>query len=126
MHRVFYVIHVGMTYVLAFDQEDHILGDVAGMISDAFERARGPRCLQRTADGAWILHHVRDDLTHDGLVFTIHHLLFLDRKSTRLNSSHTNISYAVFCLKKKNTEAMQSHSALHLFVVLPRALDQAA
>src|SRR5437588_5722183 len=27
--------------------------------------------------------------------------LFLDRKSTRLNSSHTVISYAVFCLKKK-------------------------
>src|SRR3712207_7254647 len=35
-----------------------------------------------------------------------------DRKSTRLNSSHANISYAVFCLKKKN----QSTSAglLHL------------
>src|SRR5215203_2481520 len=36
------------------------------------------------------------------------HLLILtwvgvDRKSTRLNSSHANISYAVFCLKKKNT-----------------------
>src|SRR3712207_7271561 len=29
--------------------------------------------------------------------------LFLDRKSTRLNSSHANISYAVFCLKKKKT-----------------------
>src|SRR3712207_8910256 len=28
---------------------------------------------------------------------------FVDRKSTRLNSSHANISYAVFCLKKKNT-----------------------
>src|SRR5260221_6360437 len=28
-------------------------------------------------------------------------ILFLDRKSTRLNSSHTVISYAVFCLKKK-------------------------
>src|SRR3712207_7646928 len=27
----------------------------------------------------------------------------LDRKSTRLNSSHANISYAVFCLKKKTT-----------------------
>src|SRR3712207_7159481 len=27
----------------------------------------------------------------------------VDRKSTRLNSSHANISYAVFCLKKKNT-----------------------
>src|SRR3712207_7948059 len=29
-------------------------------------------------------------------------LLRADRKSTRLNSSHANISYAVFCLKKKN------------------------
>src|SRR3712207_8352028 len=30
---------------------------------------------------------------------------WLDRKSTRLNSSHANISYAVFCLKKKNHTA---------------------
>src|SRR3712207_7016810 len=30
-----------------------------------------------------------------------------DRKSTRLNSSHANISYAVFCLKKKNTTQSQ-------------------
>src|SRR5256886_6053932 len=29
--------------------------------------------------------------------------IYLDRKSTRLNSSHSQISYAVFCLKKKNT-----------------------
>src|SRR3712207_8176040 len=29
-----------------------------------------------------------------------------DRKSTRLNSSHANISYAVFCLKKKNTNTL--------------------
>src|SRR5690242_21310123 len=28
-----------------------------------------------------------------------------DRKSTRLNSSHMSISYAVYCLKKNNTEA---------------------
>src|SRR3712207_8019416 len=33
-----------------------------------------------------------------------------DRKSTRLNSSHANISYAVFCLKKKNT--LLCHPAL--------------
>src|SRR3712207_8485026 len=32
----------------------------------------------------------------------------LDRKSTRLNSSHANISYAVFCLKKKNNIASTS------------------
>src|SRR5438876_6489519 len=31
--------------------------------------------------------------------------LGLDRKSTRLNSSHPSISYAVFCLKKKNENA---------------------
>src|SRR5256886_3255210 len=30
----------------------------------------------------------------------------LDRKSTRLNSSHSQISYAVFCLKKKKTNAI--------------------
>src|SRR4051812_49881374 len=30
-------------------------------------------------------------------------LASIDRKSTRLNSSHMSISYAVFCLKKKNT-----------------------
>src|SRR2546430_11878506 len=29
------------------------------------------------------------------------HRVYLDRKSTRLNSSHSQISYAVFCLKKK-------------------------
>src|SRR3712207_6922776 len=30
-----------------------------------------------------------------------------DRKSTRLNSSHANISYAVFCLKKKSTNSVR-------------------
>src|SRR5205814_5703346 len=36
--------------------------------------------------------------------------IFLDRKSTRLNSSHLGISYAVFCLKKKkkNTKSKQN------------------
>src|SRR3712207_8946238 len=32
-----------------------------------------------------------------------------DRKSTRLNSSHANISYAVFCLKKKKTNDTSQH-----------------
>src|SRR5690348_17884577 len=32
-----------------------------------------------------------------------------DRKSTRLNSSHPSISYAVFCLKKKNTKYKHRH-----------------
>src|SRR3712207_7921555 len=33
-----------------------------------------------------------------------------DRKSTRLNSSHANISYAVFCLKKKKTSYHSQHA----------------
>src|SRR3712207_8495387 len=38
--------------------------------------------------------------------------LTLDRKSTRLNSSHANISYAVFCLKKKKRTHTNTHYRL--------------
>src|SRR5699024_12808960 len=40
-------------------------------------------------------------VTADG--FRLHSGILRDRKSTRLNSSHVSISYAVFCLKKKTT-----------------------
>src|SRR2546430_13406366 len=51
----------------------------------------------------------------------------LDRKSTRLNSSHSQISYAVFCLKKKNkhTETISvlysdsRHSLTHCYTIHP-------
>src|SRR5690625_6654186 len=36
---------------------------------------------------------------------------YIDRKSTRLNSSHVAISYAVFCLKKKNRERTGAYSS---------------
>src|SRR5258708_22865028 len=39
--------------------------------------------------------------------------LFLDRKSTRLNSSHQIISYAVFCLKKKKKDICMIVEILH-------------
>src|SRR2546430_8711631 len=35
-----------------------------------------------------------------------------DRKSTRLNSSHSQISYAVFCLKKKNTKYVDDNTII--------------
>src|SRR3712207_8362528 len=38
----------------------------------------------------------------------------VDRKSTRLNSSHANISYAVFCLKKKKNNNISSLLSQHL------------
>src|SRR5205807_8564704 len=42
-----------------------------------------------------------------------------DRKSTRLNSSHLVISYAVFCLKKKKTYSYTNHSAWFKSVSCP-------
>src|SRR2546430_8553604 len=39
--------------------------------------------------------------------------LKLDRKSTRLNSSHSQISYAVFCLKKKKKKKSNSTYIIH-------------
>src|SRR3712207_7218068 len=38
-----------------------------------------------------------------------------DRKSTRLNSSHANISYAVFCLKKKNKTPKYQLLLVHIY-----------
>src|SRR5438876_5904540 len=49
-----------------------------------------------------------------GLDLAGHLLLEIDRKSTRLNSSHPSISYAVFCLKKKNKQYQNTRSILHI------------
>src|SRR3712207_7029935 len=38
------------------------------------------------------------------------YVLRIDRKSTRLNSSHANISYAVFCLKKNTMNQLMLHN----------------
>src|SRR5690606_4157471 len=55
--------------------------------------------LQLTADQVAKLEAIRDQQQEQ-----------LDRKSTRLNSSHVKISYAVFCLKKKKKNKKQSGS----------------
>src|SRR2546430_12213744 len=44
-----------------------------------------------------------------------------DRKSTRLNSSHSQISYAVFCLKKKSKSAIPARVIAHRQSLLLRA-----
>src|SRR2546430_9265980 len=43
-----------------------------------------------------------------------------DRKSTRLNSSHSQISYAVFCLKKKTPHQLRAESPLPTGPLAPR------
>src|SRR5258707_1569456 len=51
-------------------------------------------------------------------------LAHVDRKSTRLNSSHANISYAVFCLKKKTR--LKERSAASMSPASIAALQRAA
>src|SRR5438445_4723709 len=55
-------------------------------------RSRSPTAVNQNA------HCASPSLASEGLAQCA-----LDRKSTRLNSSHANISYAVFCLKKKKS-----------------------
>src|SRR5438874_6520527 len=52
---------------------------------------------------SWIVQHFQIGLVSDGIYFNYfwRYTNLQDRKSTRLNSSHVEISYAVFCLKKK-------------------------
>src|SRR3712207_8214264 len=52
-------------------------------------------------NGATTNFGVADVAAGDRVVASVTQDGVLDRKSTRLNSSHANISYAVFCLKKK-------------------------
>src|SRR3712207_8195300 len=70
----------------------HHRGEAAG--SDVLHL--GVDVRREVRDG---VHRVVGELDPQALGAEQRHVL--DRKSTRLNSSHANISYAVFCLKKK-------------------------
>src|SRR2546430_4701794 len=65
----------------------------------ARERDSVAALVRRRVDGLVIVPSARD---HRYLRTELK--MGIDRKSTRLNSSHSQISYAVFCLKKKKTE----------------------
>src|SRR5438132_9803830 len=71
-------------------------GDTAVLQPNRFELAAEPAAFKLYIDG-----NPHDRRFGAGLKR-------LDRKSTRLNSSHTVISYAVFCLKKKKNRKKQS------------------
>src|SRR2546430_3680445 len=76
-------------------------------------------------------HHARISFNSDGFQSAtlenagegvVHFLVTKlgDRKSTRLNSSHSQISYAVFCLKKKNNVNLHQTAARYIRVILIR------
>src|SRR3712207_7856955 len=74
---------------------------------EAFEGMVGPFYYRADGDGARCAfraearHLNAGGRMHGGCLMTFADFALLDRKTTRLNSSHANISYAVFCLKKK-------------------------
>src|SRR3712207_8825723 len=78
-------------------------------------RARRPRRADLTVSVEVVLPGVLADLAGGTRHLEVDpggSTLAEDRKSTRLNSSHANISYAVFCLKKKLTHRKSNCSGL--------------
>src|SRR3712207_7631041 len=69
------------------------LGVLASLAVNAMQNRQANTPLHRSASGP------ADETVSENSAIL---LIRADRKSTRLNSSHANISYAVFCLKKKN------------------------
>src|SRR3712207_8706481 len=79
-----------------FAAVQHIVVAVAGDVAlDVGGVGRGDRRLGHQEGRAYLAVHQRD------------------RKSTRLNSSHANISYAVFCLKKKKQKYNIENPIIH-------------
>src|SRR3712207_8340664 len=71
-------------------------------------RSIGAVRVGRTLDGEFVLNPTYAQLSESDLDLVVagtkEAITMVDRKSTRLNSSHANISYAVFCLKKKKIQ----------------------
>src|SRR2546430_10446043 len=61
-----------------------------------------------TLDRAEARGEIKKPFSHDPGIELLRELGTRDRKSTRLNSSHSQISYAVFCLKKKKTHMLSA------------------
>src|SRR3712207_8391418 len=74
-------------------QVQHLQGGGGDHRGERVGEEVGPRALAQQGDDLGAGGDVAAGGAAEGLA---------DRKSTRLNSSHANISYAVFCLKKKN------------------------
>src|SRR2546427_8555434 len=76
------------------------------------ERAHGVRCAKRARPSGGGRRELQQqpEQRHDPVAHLaavddhVEHGALEDRKSTRLNSSHSQISYAVFCFKKKTME----------------------
>src|SRR5689334_23552013 len=114
---LYYVVYL-FFFFFFFQAEDGIRdGTVTGVqtcalpICGAQEAALSASVRARLADGVLglvLASGLRIRAVHPGATafrILVRHAAGVDRKSTRLNSSHSSISYAVFCLKKKTTSS---------------------
>src|SRR3712207_8386557 len=88
------------TSLFRSQREAHVVGDVGG-----HDLLGVLAAVDRLQDGAGAVGDLLDEVrlvVHPSGGEGREADRLLDRKSTRLNSSHANISYAVFCLKKKS------------------------
>src|SRR5256886_11061081 len=89
---------------------------VALILSPFVDRALGFQTVHAVSDGMiYVLLALGLNIVvgYAGLLDLGYAAFFADRKSTRLNSSHSQISYAVFCLKQKKPEHAHCHDFSH-------------
>src|SRR5690606_41016862 len=96
-------LHPLVPYTTLFRSLEHV-GDVGAVPGQAWHRHREPRGGQAVGHRAHRHRGAGEPVEDEGAVGAAARRDpgFADRKSTRLNSSHVKISYAIFCLKKKN------------------------
>src|SRR5690625_5398364 len=87
-------------------QKEIINAAIMEFVQSGFEKASTNEIVKRSNISKGSLFNYFNS-KKDLYVYLIEYSVQIDRKSTRLNSSHVAISYAVFCLKKKNRPALQ-------------------
>src|SRR3712207_8147439 len=90
-----------MMYVLFFFNDTATTEIYTLSLHDALPISVSPVIAFRPGDSSRVASSIRATFSTEISVSTTGTSSGPDRKSTRLNSSHANISYAVFCLKKK-------------------------
>src|SRR5688500_19140402 len=95
---MFYFLLTSASFLDTLSLHDALPICLGAALVDVAGDPRAEDVLVAEGHAARVLHRARVELRHEALVVLAERV---DRKSTRLNSSHLVISYAVFCLKKK-------------------------
>src|SRR2546422_7616115 len=95
----------------ALDEGDRLACPLRDLLVPLHDLVHGCAPLDRVLQAG---HGHAEELQQPSRLIT-RHVHVSDRKSTRLNSSHGYISYAVFCLKKKKNKATQKPNTVYRY-----------